>query len=81
MKSLKKEDTDDYISLSIYFTILQIIFYFSFILLGCFFNKFLATEITFLNVPLSFVMGLTVILLGTFLTVIYVIIVNRREES
>ncbi|KAA8735588.1 DUF485 domain-containing protein [Acinetobacter qingfengensis] len=81
MKSLKNDEADEYIPLSIYFTILQILFYFSFILLGCFFNEFLATQIAVLNIPLSFAMGLAVILLGTFLTVIYVIVVNRNEES
>ena len=78
MHQISKHE-DDNISLGMALTAIQVLTYLSFVAACCFAPNFITGQTLSTGVPISFVMGLGVIALGTALTIIYVVITNRVE--
>ncbi len=72
---------EESLGLSLSLTALQVIVYFTFILMSCFSATSLGIIVPGIGLPLSFVFGLAVIIWGTVLTVYYVIRVNATERD
>lgn len=61
------------------FSLVQILIFFSFIIVCVFDSGLLSKNFMGTGIPVSFVMGFLVILCGLILTIMYVFITNRKE--
>ncbi|MFE8149969.1 DUF485 domain-containing protein [Brenneria goodwinii] len=74
-------DKDESLLMGVIFTCVQIIIFFSFILICAFNVPLLGREFLNSGTPLSFVLGMLVIVSGVILTAAYVALANRVTEK
>lgn len=60
-------------------TAVQVLVYFTFVLMCCFNARGMAFTVPVLDIPFAFAFGLLVILCGIVLTIIYVVRTNRMD--
>ena len=70
---------EEKLSLGISLAVIQVLVFFGFIYLCAFESTSLATAPFDFGIPLSFIVGLLVIVCGAALTTLYVLITNRAE--
>lgn len=65
--------------LGVIFSVVQVLVFFSFIIVCVFDSELLSKNFMGAGIPVSFVMGFLVILCGLLLTAVYVFIANKNE--
>lgn len=75
------ETRDESLKFGVVLTMIQIVVYFAFILSCSYASPFMASDFIFTGVPVSFVFGLSVIACGVVLTIVYVLVTNKRETT
>ena len=80
-QSTDSAEKEESLLMGVIFTCVQIIIFFSFILICAFNVTLLNREFLHSGIPLSFVLGMLVIVSGIILTAAYVAIANRATEK
>ncbi|MEC5320586.1 DUF485 domain-containing protein [Brenneria populi subsp. brevivirga] len=74
-------DKEESLLTGVIFTCVQVIIFFSFVLICAFNVPLLDREFLTSGIPLSFILGMLVIVSGIILTAAYVAIANRATEK
>lgn len=79
MPSATPSHAQERVGLGLVLTALQLLVYFAFVAACCFDPGFASGAATRSGVPYAFLCGLAVIATGVVLTVVYVVLTNRKE--